>query len=917
MVSCLGSDTAAQSVKYQKLVHPDDPFHIQTYRYANGLTLMIRVSPERPRLQTMIGLRIGSRNDPEEFIGLAHFVEHMLMMGTDSIGTSDYFREKRILDMCRQVHEQIRNADDKELPVMYSTLDSLYQVAAQFAIPKDYHMMMYALGATRVDGGTTLDRTFFEVDIPSDMLETWLQIESERFRHPVFRLVSTEMGAVYEEYNMAANHEGMRINQTILASLFPTHPYRHPYYGKAQHLSKPSIEQAYAFFKRHYTPDNMCIVLVGDVDPDSAANLVDKYFSHYAGSDTTEMALTLDEISSPKHITLDGLEDEKVVVAYALPPKNSHRAELLAQHINKLLRHAHEFNKKIRSAYSYVLRFRDCSVHVLAADINGTIENSDDIENFLLRQIRSLKTDKINKKDIQDAAFVLTTNRKRQHTENWRSAITLVQAFSMHGWTEELNAMNELGKVEPHEILAYVYDHYKSNYVTIHKRQRDLTPVESVALPTLNPLPIDFSKRSDFSERVIAKLKAPRCIETRDPLLAIDTSRKRIVHRFSSSGKFSIQFVFNVGFAHFPLLKIVSENLSKFSEQSAIIKDLSGSVFLKTNAEKSVFMISGPNQAFEVIMDAFFKWVRHATLGKSAYDEIIREARSRWVRSRSNRDSILAAVDAYLIYGPDNPITVTSPMRLANISPDSVSKVLRDLLSYEPTVYYEGVISRDSLEHTLDRFQLWAYSYEPTPRTQLRALKQPSQRYFVRLDGGNIDVRWTVPAKSVGPECLPLLYLLNSYFGLNYPSSLLYNELRVRRGLARFLGGSYELLAGNGVLKISVTTSRDRLEDVVATVDTVLATFPRHDVAFETRRRNLLHALTSYESVQTLGQSHRIRDFCKPLMELTFEDLKTFFLSHVDSSHRSICIIGSMNVLDNMTAHEAAVELNVDQLFDK
>jgi hypothetical protein len=79
----------------------------------------------------------------------------------------------------------------------------------------------------------------------------------------------------------------------------------------------------------------------------------------------------------------------------------------------------------------------------------------------------------------------------------------------------------------------------------------------------------------------------------------------------------------------------------------------------------------------------------------------------------------------------------------------------------------------------------------------------------------------------------------------------------------------------------------------------------------------LLHALTSYESVQTLGQSHCIRDFCKPLMELTFEDLKTFFLSHVDSSHRSICIIGSMNVLDNMTAHEAAVELNVDQLFDK
>lgn len=76
----------AQTRTYESV--PNDPMKTRIYTLDNGLKVYISVNKEKPRIQTYIAVRTGSRNDPAETTGLAHYLEHIMFKGTDKFGTS-------------------------------------------------------------------------------------------------------------------------------------------------------------------------------------------------------------------------------------------------------------------------------------------------------------------------------------------------------------------------------------------------------------------------------------------------------------------------------------------------------------------------------------------------------------------------------------------------------------------------------------------------------------------------------------------------------------------------------------------------------------------------------------------------------------------------------------------------------------
>lgn len=273
---CFSSKASAYNYETVK----GDPMQTRIYTLPNGLKIYLSVNKEQPRIQTYIAVRTGSRNDPAETTGLAHYLEHLMFKGTHQFGTSDYAKEKPYLDDIERRYEHYRTVTDPaQRRVLYHEIDSVSQIAAKYFIPNEYDKLMSSIGANGTNAYTSTDVTCYVENIPSNEVENWARIQGDRFQNMVIRGFHTELEAVYEEFNISLTNDTRKEFAAIGKLLFPTHPYgTQTTIGTQEHLKNPSITNIKNYFHHYYVPNNVAICMAGDFDPDKVVATIDKYF---------------------------------------------------------------------------------------------------------------------------------------------------------------------------------------------------------------------------------------------------------------------------------------------------------------------------------------------------------------------------------------------------------------------------------------------------------------------------------------------------------------------------------------------------------------------------------------------------------------------------------------------------------------
>src|SRR3989475_2387052 len=261
--------------------NPKDPMAVQIYEVDNGLRVYLTENHETPRFEAQIAVRAGSKNDPPESTGLAHYLEHMLFKGTTRIGTLDYEKEKPHLDRILELYEQhFHETDPEKRKAIYAEINRESQAAAPYEIPNEMDKLYKAMGEEGLNAHTYHEETVYQVNLPANRAEQWAIIESERFRHPVFRLFQPELEIVYEEKNRMLDNKEAIIEFAVNELLFKKHPYgQQTTIGEVEHLKNPSLKNMYEYYQKHYVPGNMAIVISGDIEARRAMKLVDRYFS--------------------------------------------------------------------------------------------------------------------------------------------------------------------------------------------------------------------------------------------------------------------------------------------------------------------------------------------------------------------------------------------------------------------------------------------------------------------------------------------------------------------------------------------------------------------------------------------------------------------------------------------------------------
>ena len=271
-------------------------------KLGNGLTVVICERPEAPVFSFHTHVDAGSVQDPQGQTGLAHMFEHMAFKGTDKIGSKDYPAEKVALEKVEQAYAAyIRERDQRinpDVPEVKSLeknwLDAVKQ-ADQYVIPNQFSEIVERNGGEDLNANTSDDETNYFYSMPSNRLELWAYLESERFLHPVMRQFYDERNVVKEERRMRVDSNPIgRLLEQFVTAAFSAHEYHRPTIGWMSDLNSFSATDADAFFHRYYIPSNMVVAVVGDVKASEAMPIIEKYFARIPSREKPDERTTLE-----------------------------------------------------------------------------------------------------------------------------------------------------------------------------------------------------------------------------------------------------------------------------------------------------------------------------------------------------------------------------------------------------------------------------------------------------------------------------------------------------------------------------------------------------------------------------------------------------------------------------------------------
>jgi predicted Zn-dependent peptidase len=273
---------------------------VQELTLPNGMRWLLFERHDSPTIAAGWVAHVGSVNEREGITGISHLFEHMMFKGTHVIGTKDYDKEKKLLDEQESVREQMR----KEMAVMrarytrgeiddllkpenqtprYKELDKRFDelVAQQRELViKDHMDQIYTKnGGQGLNAGTWEDLTAYFVTVPSNRLELWAWLESDRLLNPVFREFYSERDVVHEERRMRTESTPLgKFDEEFNALFWAASPYKWPVVGWPSDLLAITKAQADEYFGLHYAPNNLTGALVGDFKAADAKPIIEKYF---------------------------------------------------------------------------------------------------------------------------------------------------------------------------------------------------------------------------------------------------------------------------------------------------------------------------------------------------------------------------------------------------------------------------------------------------------------------------------------------------------------------------------------------------------------------------------------------------------------------------------------------------------------
>lgn len=942
--------TDAAGYKYETVTN--DPTRTRVYKLSNGLTVYLSRNASQPRIQTYIPVRTGSNNDPAEYTGLAHYLEHMLFKGTSRIGSLDWDKERVELQKIRDLYEAHKAAPDSLTRLkLYRQIDSISQIAARYVAANEYDRLTTSIGAQGTNAHTWVEETVYQNDIPANELERWLQIESERFDELVLRLFHTEMEAVYEEYNMGQDRIGSRMSQTVNAKLFPTHPLgQQTTIGTSEHLKTPSLEAIHRYFDKYYVPSNYAIVLVGDLDYDKAIQLVDKYFGNKKSKPVEQPRFAREQpLTGVSAHEIFSKDPEFLIMAYRRDGGAGTQDEVYTNLIDMILSNGKagliDLNlnqaQRVQYAGSYTLNHNEYSVHQLRG-VPRSGQTLEQVRDLLLEQIERVKRGDFPDWLIEAIANDLELNYIRGTLDRNAVATELYNAF-IHGQTieQKLKYIQRMRAVKKADLVAYAQQHYKDNYVIVYKRQGENKDLVRVQNPGITPIEIDRNSLSAFAQKLLAS-EAPRLsplwVDYQTAIKHDRAGKQPIEYIINTDNDlFELDYLFDMGSYNDRKLSLAVEYLDLLGTDRLTPEQVKQEFYklgisysVHTSGERSYITLSGLKRNMVAGIQLLEELLSSVKGDQTALDNIRQAIYKSRHDAKANKDAIFRELTNYATYGPHNPTrTSLSRAELEAITPEELVAIIKSLTSYKHRIFYYGN-DLAGVKAALRKYH--RVGTKPYPEATVYQ-QQPTggKVYYADYDMVQAQLMMLRRVDKFDAKEMALIDLFNAYFGGGM-GSIVFQEIREAKSLAysayAFYGGARKLSDHNYV-RAFVGTQSNKLPEALAAMEALITEMPISQKSFETAKESALRDLEAeritranvfwrHEAMKRLGitDDHRQRVY-EELKKITLDDLLAFFNRVIKGSDYTYVLIGKESdlPLDLMRKYGQVEKVEVNHLF--
>ena len=459
---------------------------VTEFTLPNGLHFIVVERHEAPVVSFHTYVNAGSVDDPSGATGLAHMFEHMAFKGTETIGTRDWPAEKKALDAIEEAYDRLdaeRNKGPKADAAKVSGLETQLKMAidrAQGYVDSNaYTRIIEENGGAGLNAGTELDSTQYFYSLPSNRVELWFLLESQRFLHPVFREFYKERDVVMEELRMRVESSPQgTLSRDFLAMAFEAEPYRNPPSGWASDVTTLRRGQAQAFFEKYYVPANIVIAIVGDVNPADARRMAERYFGPLPARPLPPVVHTVDPAQTgPKMAMVVSPSQPLMMIGYKRPAEthpddpvfdllglilSSGRTGLMYKELveNQRISLAAESDATFPGG-----RYPNLFLFFLAPTMGRTVEENQKALDDLLAKFEATKV------DAETLARVKTKARAsviRRLDSNSELASLLTTFYAAYGdWRKLFTSLDDYNKVTAEDVQRVAKQYFVTGNRTV------------------------------------------------------------------------------------------------------------------------------------------------------------------------------------------------------------------------------------------------------------------------------------------------------------------------------------------------------------------------------------------------------------------------------------------------------------------
>ena len=250
------------------------------FRLKNGLRVLIAEDHSAPTFSICVTYNVGSRDERPGRTGFAHLFEHMLFQGSENVG-------------------------------------------------KGEHFILVQNNGGSANGTTNADRTNYFETLPANQLELGIFLEADRMRAPAITQANFDNQRLTVQEERRQSYDNRPFGKTYEAVIdlaYDNFAYKHSTIGSMEDLNAAAVEDAEAFFRTYYAPNNAVLSIVGDFKIAVALGLIKKYFENIpaqAPPQAPDMSEPEQKGERRKVIEDSFAQMPRLDVVYKIPPGNT------------------------------------------------------------------------------------------------------------------------------------------------------------------------------------------------------------------------------------------------------------------------------------------------------------------------------------------------------------------------------------------------------------------------------------------------------------------------------------------------------------------------------------------------------------------------------------------------------------------